>query len=415
MFRIPMVAFHGPHQDPHDPNSKGEGNSAIDRKFRDAFSALAHAVYSQPDVRNAALEFTGVAIDALVERRVPPEWVFECMRLRFPDTKENVFVKTGVYPYVASVVCDAVRDQVARGEPVSTQALQGLRNIVTSPHLAGSELSLVAYKTFVRGLNNFYQVTKNTSEDDYLLTPSAMMAKLCLVINRRAVTEPGAIAEVVGWLGTLPVSPCLLGDLDSLLWNLAHPNRTNTPTEVRVSAIHAIAERVMKPPVSFHCEERVGVIDAHSASRLFLELAHRCPEGVVLRAVFNRLPEILEREAAVMMSSWSALERSSFVEEGPAVNFAGELQKVFDRLSGDDTILGWDGALLDAIEESMSQASRVENAVLAHRLDSHAARLFPRSWREGIRSSLLAIVRGWDRFFNAPNNPCHYNSVPSLE
>lgn len=397
-----MVAFHGPDQDPKDPHSNGAGGPAVDRAVRDAFSCLVETVYSDGDARSAAVEFTHSVIDALSEGRISPELVIECMRLRFPGSELNVFVETGLYSYLASAVCDAVRERVVRGVPVSTEALHGLRGFATAPHLIGADLSLRAYTVFVRGLTNFYQFTKDPGGDENVLSPAAMMVKLSQGLHKRAVTEPIAIADVVARLGSVPVSPHLLNDLDSLLWNTAHPNRTNVPTEVRVSAIHAIADRVKAPPVSLHCEDRVGLIDAYSASRLFLLLAQRCSDEKVLGAVFERLPGILEGEASAMVSSWSDLERSSFVEKGAVVDLTGELRRVLKRLS--DATPGCESSseVFFGIEESVKQAERVESAVAVCKLESGLAKLLPRSWSERVRSFLFACLRQWDRLFNVP-------------
>ena len=399
-----MVAFHGPHQDPHDPHSKGEGGPAMDREFRDAFSTLVEAVYSQGDALKAALQFTHGVIDALNEGRVPPELVIECMRLRFPGSERNVLVETGLYSHVVSAVCDAVREQVVRGAPVSTEALHGLKGFATAPHFVGTDLSIVAYTVFVRGLTNFYQVSKDPADDANVLSPSAMMGKLSQSLHHRAITEPIAVADVVARLGSVPVSPHLLSDLDSLLWNTAHPNRTNVPTEVRVSAIRAIADRVKAPPVSLHCEDRVGLIDACSASRLFLLLAQRCSEEKVLRAVFDCLPGMLEGEASAMVSSWGDLARSPFVERGVTVNLTGELRRVLDRLSGDISGFVPNSEFFLGIEESVKQAERVESAVAVRKLESFLAKFVPRSWSERVRSSLFACLRRWDRLFNGPRH-----------
>lgn len=410
-----MVAFHGPHQDPQDPHSMGEGGSAMDREFRDAFSTLVEKVYSKSDAREAALGFTRCVIDALSDGRVPPEMVIECMRLRFPGTEVNVFVATGCYPHLVSAVCQVVRERVVRGAPVSTEALHGLRGFATVPHLVGSDLSLDAYTVFVRGLTNFYQVAKDPEGDDTVLSPSAMMAKFSQELSKRALTEPTAVADVVALLGSVPVSPHLLSDLDSLLWNTAHPNRTNVPTEVRVAAIHAIANRVKAPPVSFHCEDRVGIIDACSASRLFLQLAHRSSEEQVLLAVFQRLSDILEPEASAMVSSWGDVERSSFVEKGVTVNLTGELQRVLERVSGEIEGFGPHSELFLRIEDSVKQAERVESAVAVYKLGSFLAKFLSRSWGERVQTGLLICLRRWDRLLHAPRHVWDQDGVSPVE
>lgn len=388
-----MVAFDGPRPNSDPPKTGGDVIFTA-ASFRRCFSDLVAAMDQGTDLMPAALNFSSVAIEALHLGHVQPEVVIECMKLRNPASGQKVFVEQGCFPGLVKAVCVAVSEHLRGGKPVSSTALEGLRHFASSPQFSGVGGSLFSYHTFVRGLTHFYQVMpEGTSGESAPFSPGSLMGAFAMDLHRNAVLHPVLVAEVVEALGAAPVSPRLLSDLDSLLWNTAHPARSGMLPQVRAAALRAIAARVSCPPVQVACDPSVGIIDMRGVFDLFVSCVKGCPQPEVVRVVLDTMSDLLRDEADRMRLSWDSIESSSFFERKGRCPVGSELKDIFPLI--EDIFAGsYDSlARMQQLDSAIRQADRIDGALMLHGLGEFIGKVTPRSWAPRVQRALLSLLR----------------------
>jgi hypothetical protein len=387
-----MVAFDGLRPNADRPKSVGD-NLFTAASFRRNFVELVAAMDQGVDIMPATLNFSSVAIEALHLGHVQPEAVIECMKLRNPQSGQRVFAEQECFPALVNAVCCAVCAHLDRGKPVSSDVLKGLRHFVSNPHLSGVEGSVTSYHTFVRGLTHFYQVVQNEDEGVYtLLSPASLMGLLSMDLHHAAKVQPILIADVVEALGSVPISPRLLDDLDSLLVNTAHPSRTAMPPQVRAAAVRAIADRVSCPPAQFACDESVGIIDSRGVFELFALVAKECRHPEVVGAVLDRMLDVLRDEADCMRLSWDDIGRSSFLERKGRYPIGAELKNLVPVLEEVFADKDEQEFRLQQLGASILQGDRIDGALMLHSLGDLIGKVTPRSWAPILQRALHRLM-----------------------
>lgn len=396
-----MVSLNGPHQNPKGPHG-GDGSPNPATDVGESFRALMESVANKPSLPNqigqCAQRFHDVALEALRTKLLPPEELLLCLKLKNPHTDTYVFAEHGVLSTLLVPACDAVTEQIAQGRPVSSQTLSRLGGFVAAPELAGVSGSLEAYKAMVVGATNFYQIKKSRDlEDLSRVTPTGIFAELMTNLHGCAHRHPLLVAEFVRSLADVPVDALLLDGLDSLLINTVSPSRDAIPPMVRVAAIHALADRVRKPPLRFACEEAMGTVDRYSAFCLLVEVARERREPSVVSAALSRVSEMLRDEARVMLMTKEGIARSSFVQSGPKSSPISTIVSlgphVRDIFAGRPEEVAQQSELLNAFQE----AERVDIGLRIHTVSQALSAIAPSSWRNAVLGVVHWAYRLVDR------------------
>jgi hypothetical protein len=400
-----MVSMNRPTPSPEGPHSPKVPHG-VAHVIKGSFTDLVEVIYDpsrKEEVPHHAQRFYVAAVGALRQQLLPPEELLLLLRLKDPQTDSYVFSEQGLLPRFLAAACHAVTEQIARGKPVSSQALSRLGGFAAAPHIAGAVFSVEAYRAMVIGSTNFYHVT-NDSEDERSLhvTPTLLLAQLMMSLHRSAESHPLPVAEVVRALPSVPVDAHLLYGLDSLLVNTVHPARSSIPPMVREAAIHALADRVRKPPLRFACDEAEGAIDRHGAFELLVDVVHKRREPSVVAAAVSRIGEMLRDEARLMLTTKEGIAQSTFVQSAPKSSPIATVASLGDRVgdifAGHADELAQRVAFLSAFEE----AERVDIGLRIHRVSRGLSLITPPSWRNAVCSVVHWAYRLVDRGLRGP-------------
>jgi hypothetical protein len=225
------------------------------------------------------------------------------------------------------------------------------------------------------------------------------MADLYTNLHRTAQHSPHLVGEVMEAFGAIPLSPKLLADLDSILWNSAHPSRTTVPPEVRAAAIRAIADRTLRPPIQISCDESFGIIDRLKTFELFVSVVRQCPDPEVVATVLDRLPEILQTEANAMMTSWEAIDRSSFRDRRVPPCVSNEAHNLLPTVEGLIERGTCSRGLIRELGHLIEEGDRIDSALTVHKVAALVGRITPRTWNPIIQGVLHRCLRAVDRAF----------------
>ena len=398
-----MVSLNGPRP---DPEGQRGGTSPSDRGqvFRSSFAALVEVVYDpslRGEVEQRAGQFCREALQHLREGHLPPEDVLLTLKLKDPHTGSYVFAELGLLPHTLGVVCGVVTDHVAQGKAVSSAAVSRLGWFAAAPDLVGVPGSLNAYRAMVVGATHFYQTSDADKGDEWLrVNPTGLFATLMTNLHKCSEPHPDIVARVVRALGSIPLAPPLLDGLDSLLVNTVHPARTSIPAVVREAAIHALADRIRRPPLRFACEEGAGGVDRHAACQLLSAVLRQRSEPGVIGAAFQRLGEMLGDEARTMLEAKEGLAGSSFLQ---AKNSESSTQTVIDAWHRAEGIVAGCGDELThrlAYLRAFQEAERVDTGLRFHRLSRQLRKYTPSSLHTAIEGILHWGYRYVDRLTN---------------
>jgi hypothetical protein len=153
---------------------------------------------------------------------------------------------------------------------------------------------------------------------------------------------------------------------------------------VREAAIHALADRVRKPPLRFACEEPEGAIDRHGAFELLVDVVRKRREPSVVAAAVSRIGEMLRDEARLMLTTKEGIAQSSFVQSAPksspVATVASLANCVEETFAGHPDQSAQRIAFLSAFQE----AERVDIGLRIHRVSRFLSSLIPPSWRGAV-------------------------------
>jgi hypothetical protein len=400
-----MVSMNRPTPSPEGPRGPKVPHG-VAPVVEESFTDLVEVLYDpsrKEEVTHHAQRFYDAAVGALRQNLLPPEEFLLLLRLKDPQTNTFVFLEHGLLPRFLAAACHAVTEQVARGKPVSSQALTRLGGFAAAPHLAGAAFSVEAYRAMAIGATNFYHVSNESEKENALhVTPTLLLAQLMMSLHRSAEHHPVEVAEVIRALPSVPVDAHLLYGLDSLLVNTVHPARSSIPPMVREAAIHALADRVRKPSLRFACDEAVGAIDRHGAFELLVDVVHKRREPSVIAAAVSRIGEMLRDEVEGMLTTKEGMAQSSFVQSAPKSSPIATMASLGDRVgeifAGHSDELAQRVAFLKAFHE----AERVDIGLRINRVSSFVSSLAPSSWRGAVLGVVHWAYRLVDRGLRGP-------------
>jgi len=400
-----MVSLNGPNPNPKK-TSGGDAAPNLASGIRESFTDLVESVfnpYLQDQIAQRAERFHDVALGALRTELLPPDQLLLCLKLKNPHTGTYVLSELGLLPRMLEAVCDTVIERIAQGRPVSSQTLSGLGAFAAAPELAGASGSHEAYKAMVVGATNFYQIDDSPdSEGAPRVTPTGLFARLMTNLHRCAQHHPLLVAEVVRSLVDVLVEAPLLDGLDSLAVNTVHPSRDSIPPMVRVAAIHALADRVRRPPLRFACEEAMGTVDRYSAFCLLVEVARERREPSVVSAALFRVREMLRDEARVMLMTKEGIARSSFVQSGSKSSPIARVASLGPHVG--EVFAGWSQGLSPQLEllSASLDAERVDIGLRIHAVSQALSAITPSSWRNAVLGVVHWVYRSIDRGLRGP-------------
>ncbi len=400
-----MVSMNVPTPSPEGPRGPKVPHGVAD-VIKESFTDLVEVIYDpsrKEDVPHHAQRFYDVAVGALRRNLLHPEDLLLLLRLKDPQTNRYVFSEHGLLPRFLAAACHAVTEQVARGKPVSSQALSRLGGFAAAPHIAGAAFSVEAYRAMAIGATNFYHVSNESEQENALhITPTLLLAQLMMSLHRSAEYHPLEVAEVIRALPSVPVDPHLLYGLDSLLVNTVHPARSSIPPMVREAAIHALADRVRKPPLRFVCDEAEGAIDRHGAFELLVDVVRKRREPSVVAAAVSRIGEMLRDEARVMLTTKEGIARSSFVQSGSKSSPIAMVASLGPHVG--EIFAGWSQGLSPQLEllSASLDAERVDIGLRIHRVSQALSAIAPPSWRNAVLGVVHWVYRSIDRGLRGP-------------